>query len=60
MMESEGIKISSPTINSTKVSLEKLSREELLDKYKGILVIAKKAKQAKDGKREEDLFIIKL
>lgn len=53
MMESEGIKISSPTINSTKVSLEKLSREELLDKYKGILVIAKKAKQAKDGKERK-------
>lgn len=30
--------------------LESLSKDEIIQKYKGLLGIAKKAKQAKDGK----------
>lgn len=30
--------------------IEALSKDELISKYKGLLGIAKKAKQAKDGK----------
>ncbi|XP_013112832.2 GRIP and coiled-coil domain-containing protein 2 [Stomoxys calcitrans] len=37
-----------------KVSLEALSKEEIISKYKGLLGIAKKAKQAKDEISEEN------
>ena len=35
------------------MTLESLSKEEIIQKYKGLLGIAKKAKQAKDGKLEK-------
>lgn len=38
------------------MSLESLSKEEIIQKYKGLLGIAKKAKQAKDGKYEDETF----
>lgn len=39
---------------SKKLSLEELSREDLLKKCKGLLVLAQKAKQAKDALQEEN------
>ena len=35
------------------MTLESLSKEEIIQKYKGLLGIAKKAKHAKDGKLEK-------
>lgn len=32
-----------------KIPIEALSKAEIIEKYKGLLGIAKKAKQAKDG-----------
>ncbi|TMW46238.1 hypothetical protein DOY81_008677 [Sarcophaga bullata] len=41
----------------TKMSLESLSKEEIIQKYKGLLGIAKKAKQAKDEIAEENRIL---
>jgi len=39
-----------------KISLEGLSKEELLQRYKNLLTIAQKAKAAKDGKIYKNLY----
>ena len=46
-----------PTSSASKRGLQDLSKEELVQKCKGLLNLAQKAKQAKDGKIFERFLI---